>query len=193
MYVGILITSNNIVVIISYLAVPAVLENGIQADATAYFGSVVTSDPIGTEVFRFRIVIDLSQFNDDLDAIVILMVHSNLVQSIFKLSDGENQRTFLFRNRGGIRTVNESRVFPEITLIENGFVVYEDHIIYQEAPPSSIELPTTLDFLLNLIVVGQNNFNSQQINFAIGTVYLTPPPGNNQSPCIQLIQYHYCH
>ena len=174
--------------IISYFAVPAVLENGVQADATAYFGSVVTSDPFGTEVFRFRIVIDLSQFNNDLDAIVILMVRNTLVQSIFRLSDGQNQRTFFIRNRGGIRTVNESRVFPEITLIENGFVVYEDYIIYQEAPPSSVELPTTLDFVFNLIVVGENNFNSQQINFAIGTVYLTPPPGNNQSPCIQLIQ-----
>ena len=170
--------------IISYLAIPAVLENGIQADATAYFGSVVTSDPFGTEVFRFRIVIDLSQFNNDLDAIVILMVRSNLVESIFRLSDGQNQRTFFIRNNGGIRAVNESRVFPEITLIENGLVVFEDHIIYQEAPPPSLELPTTLNFDLHLIVVGRNSFNSQQLIFAIGTIALIPPPGNNQSPCI---------
>ena len=86
------------------------------------------------------------------------MVRNNLVQSIFRLSDGQNQRTFFIRNRGGIRAVNESRLFPEITLIENGLVVYEDHIIYQEAPPSSLELPTTLDFDLNLIVVGERQF-----------------------------------
>ena len=161
-----------------YCTVPDVLENGIQADATAYFGSVLTNATIGTEIFRFRIVIDLSRFNNDLDAIVIIMVRNNLVESIFKFSDGQNTRTFAIAAQGGIDAVNASRVFPEIRLIENRLVVFEDGVIYQEAPPPSLELPTRLDFDLNLIVVGRQSANIQELlPFAIGTVGLIEPPG----------------
>ena len=129
-------------------------------------------------VFRFRIVIDLSRFNDDLDAIVIIMVRNNLVESILKFSDGQNQRTFAIAAQGGIDAVNASRMFPEIRLIENRLVVYEESVIYLQAPPSTLSLPTTLDFDLNLIVVGQNSQNIQEsLPFAVGTVALIPPPG----------------
>ena len=46
----------------------------VQADATAYFGSVLTNATFGTQVFQFRIVVDLSDFNNDLDFIVLIMV-----------------------------------------------------------------------------------------------------------------------
>ena len=138
---------------------------------------MLTNAPFGTEVFRFRIVIDLSRFNDDLDAIVIIMVRNNLVERIFKFSDGQNTRTFGIAAQGGIDAVNASRVFPELRLIENRLVVYTDRIIYQEAPPSSLELPNTLDFELNLIVVGRGSLSIQEsLPFAIGTVALIPPP-----------------
>ena len=158
--------------------VPDVLDNGIQADATAYFGSVLATDPVGTEIFRFRIVIDLNRFNNDTDAIVIIMVRSNLVERIFKFSDGQNTRTFAIAAQGGIDAVNASRVFPEIRLIENRLVVYEDSVIYQQAPPPETELPITLDFDLNLIVVGRNSMSIQELlPFAVGTVALMIPPG----------------
>ena len=171
----------NIALSLSFIlyAVPDVLGNGIQADATAYFGSVLTTDPLGTEVFRFRIVIDLSRFDNDLDAIITIMVRNNLVESIFKLSDGQNQRTFPIISQGGIDAMNASRVFPEIILVENRLVVYEDYVIYQVAPPSEIQLPTILDFDLNLIVVGRYSLNIQEcLPFAVGTVMIrTLPPG----------------
>ena len=78
--------------------VPAVLDRGIQADATAYFGSVLTNATTGTQVFHFRIVIDLSVFNNDLDAIIVILFCNNLVESIFKFSDGQNTRTFARRH-----------------------------------------------------------------------------------------------
>ena len=159
--------------------VPDVFENGIQADATAYYGNVLTTDPLGTEVLHFRIVINLCRFDNDLDVIVFIMVRNNLVESIFKLSDGQNQRTFLIGANGGVDAVNVSRVFHEIRLIENRLVVFEDFVIYQQAPPSTLELPTTLDFDLNLVVVGRESRNIQQLlPFAVGTVVLhTLPPG----------------
>ena len=88
------------------------MDCGIQADATAYFGTVRTNDTFGKEVFRFRIVIDLSIFSNDLDAIVtIIMVRNNLVESIFKFSSGQNQGTFAIGTQGGIDAVNASCVF----------------------------------------------------------------------------------
>ena len=164
----------------TYFAVPGtgLIENGIQPDATAYFGSVQTNAPFGTEVFRFRIVIDLSRFDDDLAAIVIIMVRSNLVEQIFKFSDGQNSRTFVIAAQGGIDAVNASRVFPEIRLLENRLVVFEDYIIYHQAPPPDLNLPTTLDFDLNLIIVGRDSTNIQELlPFAVGTISLIPPPG----------------
>ena len=168
------------------------MDRGIQADATAYFGSVLTNAMIGTEVFRFRIVIDPSRFNNDLNALVIIMVRNNLVETIFKFSDGQNQRTFAIGAQGGIDAVNASRVFPEIRLIENRLVVFEDFIIYQQAPPSTLQLPTTLDFELNLIVVGRNSITIQELlPFAVGTVTLLPPPGKSTYSLLAMLHWHY--
>ena len=148
----------------------------IQANATAYFGRIVTNSTLGTEVFRFRIVIDLSRFDNDLSAILTVMDRNNLVESIFKFSDGENQRIFTFNN--GIVAANASGTLPpQFRLLENRLVVFEDSIIYQEPPPPSLQLPTTLDFNLSIIAFGHNHINSQSIRFALGTVALIPPPG----------------
>ena len=137
-----------------------------------------TDAPLGTRVFPFRIVIVLNRFNNDLDAFIVIMVRNNLVESIFKFSDGQNQRTFSIAAQGGIDAVNASRVFPEIRLVENRLVVYEEFVIYQQAPPSTLSLPTTLDFDLNLIVIGRDSLSIQEsLPFAVGTVALIPPPG----------------
>ena len=131
---------------------------------------------LGTKIFCFRTVIDLGGFNNDLDAIIIILVRSNLVEKIFSLSDGQTQRTFSIAAKGGIDSVNASRVFPEIRLIENRRVIYEDCVIYQEAPLPVLELPTTLDFDLNLIVIGPNLTAIEELSpFAVGTVALTMP------------------
>ena len=158
-------------------------DYSVQADATAYFGSVQTNATFGSQIFCFRIIIDLSDFNNDLDFIVLIMVQGNLVERIFKFSDGTNQRAFQIAANGGIDAVNASRVFPEIRLIEammNRFVVLEEYVIYQAVPPSELELPATLNFDLNLIVLGQNpSLLSEQLPFAVGTVTLIPPTGTN--------------
>ena len=169
----------------------------IQADATAYFGIVQTNATFGTQVFPFRIVIDLSFFDNDLDFIVLIMVRNNLVERILKFSDGTNQRTFQIGSNGGIDAVNASRVFPEIRLIEalmNRFVILEDYVIYQAAPPSDLTLPTRLSFDLNLIAVGQASILIQErLPFAVGTVTLLPPQGiccmcnYGQYTCIRVI------
>ena len=99
-----------------------------------------------------------------------------LVESIFKFSDGGNQRTFIFSD--GIIAANASGMLPsEIRLLENGLVVFEDFVIYYQAPPPSLELPTTLDFDLSIVAVGIDPSNSQSVRFAVGTVTLISPPG----------------
>ena len=158
------------------LAVPDVFENGIQADATVYFGRIVTNATIGTVVFSFRIVIDLGRFGDDLNAILTIMNRNNLVESIFKFSDGTNQRTFTFAN--GVVAANASgRLPPQFRFLENGLVVFEDFVIYQQAPPPSFELPTTLDFDMSILAIVPDPRNTQSVRFAVGTVSLIPPPG----------------
>ena len=148
----------------------------IQADATTYFGSVLTNSTLGTEVFRFRIVIDLSRFDNDLGAVLTFMNRNNLVESIFKFSDSTNQRTFTFGN--GIVAANASGTLPpQFRLLENGLVVFEEFVIYQQTPPPSLVLPTTLDFDLSIVVIGREQINSQSVRFAVGTVALIPPPG----------------
>ena len=133
-----------------FFAVPDMYS--IQADATAYFGSVLTNSTLGTEVFRFRIIIDLSRFDNDLGAVLTVMNRNNLVTSIFKFSDGTNQRTFTFVN--GIVAANASGTLPsEFRLLENRLIVFEDFIIYHQIPPSSLQLPTTLDFDLSILAV----------------------------------------
>ena len=168
-----------------FVAVPDVLENGIQADATAYFGTILTNSTPGTEVFQFRIIIDLSRFDNDLSAIVTIMNRNNLVESIFRFSDGQNTRTFVFNY--GVVAANASGILPpEVSLLQNRlvYVLLEDFVIYQRAPPPSLSLPATLDFDLSIIVVGTDPINSQSIRFAVGTVTLIPPPGEYNN-CMQ--------
>ena len=161
-----------------YFAVPNMLENGIQADATAYFGSVLTNATIGTPIFPFRIVIDLSRFDGDLSAVLMIMNRNNLVDSIFKFSDGENTRTFRFGS--GVVAANASGTLPiEFRFLQNGLLVFEDFVIYQQVPLLSLELPTTLDFDMNIIAVALDLGNSQSVRFAVAMVALIPPPGEN--------------
>ena len=63
----------------------------MQADTTAYYGSVEIGAPLGTDIFKFRIVVNISNFGNDLDAIVTSLVRSNLVEKTFSFSDGHNQ------------------------------------------------------------------------------------------------------
>jgi hypothetical protein len=126
-------------------------------------------------VFPIRIVIDLNEFGGDLDAILTILNRNNLVQSIFKFSDNLNTRTFNFIE--GINAANASGMLPrEIRFLQNGLIIFEDFVIYRQAPPPSLELPTTLDFDLSIIVVGHGSGGTVQSSFAVGTVALIPPP-----------------
>ena len=160
------------------IPVSAILDRGVQADALAYFRRIPINTSMGAQIFPFRIVIDLTMFNNDLDVIFSGLFHNNLVEQIFKLSNGQNVKTFRVAAQGGIDAVNASHIFPEIRLIENRLVVYEDHVIYQQALPPDLELPVTFDFELLLIVIGQGStIYEELLPFAVGTVVLTLPPG----------------
>jgi hypothetical protein len=130
---------------------------------------------LGTEVFPFRIVIDLSRFGGDIDGIITVMNRDNRVISIFRFSNDGSTRTFNFM--GGINAANASGMLAqEIRLLGNGLVVFEDFVIYRQAPLPNLELPTTLDFDLSIIVVGPGQSNTVQSDFAVGMVALIPPP-----------------
>ena len=151
------------------------LDQRVQPDASEYFGNIRTDAPLGTVVFSFRVVIDRNGFpNNNINAIIVSLVRTGLVQGIFRFSDGTTDRQFLISAFGGIDAVNASGRFPEIRLYNSRYAVYEDSVIYQQAPPSTLELPTILDFDLNIIVVGANN-NVETLT-RIGRVYLVLPP-----------------
>lgn len=152
------------------------MSQGVQANASAYFGSIQTDTPLGTLVFGFRVVIDRNRFtSNDLSAIIVSLVRNNLVQNIFKFSDGTTDRQFVIA--GGIDAVNASRVFPEIRLHDSRYIVYEDFVIYEQAPPSTLELPTTLDFDLNILVVGEMTDVISLSPFAVGEVNIMEHSG----------------
>ena len=130
--------------------VPALQDFSIHGDATAYYGSIPVNATLGTEIFQFRIVINLNRFQNDLGAIAIIVVRNRLVESVFGFSGGQNYRVFDIAAQGGIDSDNVSSLFPEITIIENRLVVYEDYVIYQQPPPPFIELPVVFDFDLHL-------------------------------------------
>ena len=152
------------------------LVNGIQADATAYFGRILTNAAIGTEIFRFRIVIDLTMFGGDLSAILTVLNRGFQVTTIFRFSGSEFTKQFTFDE--GVIAANASGTLPpEISLLENNLAVFEDFVIYNQRPPPSLELPATLDFDLTIIVLGGgDNPITQNVDFALGTVDLIPPP-----------------
>ena len=159
---------------INFFAVPDVLPNGVQADATAYFGRILTNATVGTEVFPFRIVIDPGRYGGDLDAIITVLNRDNRVARTFRFGDnGQTTRQYTFT--GGINAANASgQLPPEIRVLENGLVVLEDSVIYISP---DFEFSTTLNFDLCVIVVGRGpGATANQTHFAVGTVDLIPPP-----------------
>ena len=158
------------------------MPNAFQADATAYFASILSNDTSGTVVIDFRIIIDRYQFtNNDLSAMLIIMNRNNFVESIFQFSDGSNQRRFAIGNEGGIVAVNTSRVFPELKLLNEQYIIYHDYIIYNSAAAASyyyyLRYSTTLDFDISLLLVGINPVESVQRQFATATITILSPPG----------------
>ena len=168
--------------IIGINTVPDVLPNGVQADATAYFGIILTNATVGTPVFPFRIVIDPSTYGGDLDNIITVLNRDNQVAQTFRFGDNiiNNQSTRTFNFIGGINAANASgQLPPEIRVLENGLVVLEDFIIYQQASAPDLDSPIILDFDLSVIVVGRGpGATTNQTDFAVGRVFLLPPsPG----------------
>ena len=67
----------------------AVLGNyhgGIQANATAYFGSIHTSAANGTVIFHFRVFIDLIHFNNDIQFINVTLIQNELAEKYLHLA-----------------------------------------------------------------------------------------------------------
>ena len=161
--------------IIGINAVPDVLPNGVQADATAYFGIILTNATVGTPVFPFRIVIDPSTYGGDLDDIITVLNRDNQVAQTFRFGDN-NQSTRTYTFMGGINAANASGQLPtEIRVLENGLVVLEDCVIYRQAPAPDLDSPIILDFDLSVIVTGPGSGAQTIIDFAVGRVALLPP------------------
>ena len=161
-----------------YLCI-AVLGNyhgGIQANATAYFGSIHTSAANGTVVFHFRVFIDLEHFNNDIQFINVTLIQNEFAETIFAFSNNQHKRNFPIGKHGGIDAVNTSRVFPEIILLQSRLLVYEDYVIYSYQdgfPLSDMQSPTTIDLDLNMVVLGQNSDNTEEHStFAIAIIEL---------------------
>ena len=105
-----------------------------------------------------------------------VLVRNYLVETVFGFNSGQNYKVFDVAAQGGIGAENVSRLFPEITVIENGLVVYEDYVIYQQSPPPLLELPAVFDFDLYISAVGRNFSVYQEVR-PVGTVTVTLPPG----------------
>ena len=149
---------------------------GIQGDATAYFGSIPINATLGTEIFRFRIVVNLSRIQNDLNLIAVVLTRNYVVNTVFGFKGGLNYRVIDIAGQGGIDSENVTRLFPEITVVENRLVVYEDYVIYQQLLPPFFALPVVFDFDLYFITVGRN-FSVYQELIRIGRIMVTLPPG----------------
>ena len=161
------------------LAVPAVLQNAYQANATQYFGALLSNSTMGTVVFRFRVFIDLFQFtNRDLAVIVVSLNENVIVNRLFKLSNGLNTKQIQLIDEGGVVAVNASGVFPEIRLLNSQYFIYDDSVIYNGLT-SDIEITSTTQYAfdLNIVIVGVENGEVQQGPIGRGNVTLLKPPG----------------
>ena len=120
------------------------------------------------------------------------MYRNILVASTFRFSDDQSTRTFTFI--GGINAANASGLIPsEIRVLENGLVVFEDFVIYRQAPPPELEIPITLEFDLNIIVVGRGGANTIQTDFAVGIVDLIPTSQGVYDHYNNIASYNYAH
>ena len=146
---------------------------GVQANATAYFGSVRTNAANGTAIFQFRVFIDFGYFNHDIQFINVTLIQNDFAEKIFTFSNHQHTRNFSIGNH---RVVNAAKVYPEIRLLQDRLLVYEDCVIYSYQdtfPMNSMKLQTTIDLDLNLIVLGQNPENvEERFPLAVATVEL---------------------
>ena len=129
----------------------------------------------GTVVFPFRLTINLRRFDNDLEFINVALIQNNFAERIFSFSNYHQQRHLPISKHGGIDAVKASNVFPEITLIENRIVVYEDYVIYtfEDDLLFDMELPPTVDLDLNVDILGNNSGNTEERTpFAVATVVL---------------------
>lgn len=146
---------------------------GVQANATAYYGSVHVNAANGTIVFPFQLIIDLGQFDNGSE--VILTQNNFNGPRLFSFSNYQQQWHFSIRKLGAMN----------ITFITNRFVVFDDLIIYngyEHDTLSNTELPSTIELHLNVIVRGNNSWNVEEhvpFTVAIATVMLIQdlPPG----------------
>ena len=111
-------------------------------------------------------IINLGRFDNDLEYIDVTLVQRNyLSERIFSFSNYQQERRFSINKHGGIDAVNASNTFPEITLINNRTIIYEDFVIYSQDSNffiSSINLPSRVDIDLNVVVLGINTGNFEE-------------------------------
>ena len=148
--------------------------SGVQANATAYYGSVHVNATNGTIVFSFRSVIDLRQFDNGSGIIEVVLTQSNFTGTrLFSFSNYQQQRHFSISKHGGIN----------ITLITNRIVVYDDHIIYngyEHDTLSNVKLPSAVELHLNVATKRNNSDDTEEHTpFAVATVAIIqdPPQG----------------
>jgi hypothetical protein len=133
------------------------------------------------------LTIDLGRFDNDLEYINATLVQRNyLSERIFSFSNYQQERHFSISKHGGIDAVNASNIFPEITLLNNRIVIYEDVVIYSHENNffiSNTNLPSRVNIDLNVVILGVSTGKfEERTPFADATVTIIqdPPLPRNQ-------------
>ena len=146
----------------------------VQANATAYYGSVHVNATNGTVVFSFELIIDLRRFNNGTESIEVTLTQNNLTGlRLFSFSNYQQRRHFSTSKLGSIN----------ITFVTDRIIVCDDHVIYNGYERdflSNIKLPSTIELYLNVAIRGNNSNSTEEYTpFAVATVMLIqdPPQG----------------
>jgi hypothetical protein len=130
------------------------------------------------------LTIDLGRFDNDLEYIDVTLVNY-LSERIFSFSNYQQERHFSINKHGGIDAVNVSNIFPEITLLNNRIVIYDDVVIYSHESDffiSNTNLPSRVNIDLNVVILGVSTGNfEERTPFADATVTLIQDPSQGYS------------
>ena len=141
----------------------------VGINATNFVSEITTDTPLGTEIIKFRVVVQNEYFNNP-QAVLLSIVRNDQTERIFKLENGANDEDIFYG-------VLDPRPFPEhqVIIIERG-------IIYDAEPPEGVVLPATFDFDINVVVVARSGSGLSppfEDAMARGDVTVMFPPGKN--------------
>ena len=139
-------------------------------NATTYVAEITADTPFGTPVLYFSAVVDGSAFT--LPVVLLTLVENNLVERIFKLSNGRIDQQYF--------GLTPDPATNTITIVNQ--VVYSDdprNAPLGDRPPT---LPATFGMSINLVAVGTAGGGGTPVPVDRGVrafVTVNPPPGEH--------------